>query len=161
MLLLGVEARDEVVAASQSLLPQPLRAILLALPSPSNEDALLALGEQVAAQPPSFDAHDREVAPRLIMVPQMIPTKDCHEVPDPFSSFRVIAPGVVVDPLGASKHSVSQAFRRFDSFRPDGPRRKPFLQVITHQKVADLVPLFHLFLSILLPVVEPPPPLHI
>ena len=69
MLFLGVEARDEVVAASQSLLPQSLRAIPLALSSPRYKNPFLTLREQVAAQPPSFDAHDRKVAPRLIVVP--------------------------------------------------------------------------------------------
>ena len=91
----------------------------------------------------------------------MIPAKNFHEVPDSFSSFRVIAPGVVVDPLGASKHSISQPLRRFDSFRPDGPRRKPFLEVVAHEEVADLVALLHLLVGVLFPVVEPPSPFHI
>ena len=91
----------------------------------------------------------------------MIPAKNFHKVPDPFSSFREVAPGVVVDALRPAEDSISQAFGRFYSFRPHRPRRKPLLQVIAHQKVADLVPLLHLFLSVLLPVVEPPSSFHI
>ena len=91
----------------------------------------------------------------------MIAAKYLHKVPDPFSSFRVIAPRIIVDPLGASKHPIGQPLSRFDALGPNSPSRKPFLQVITHQEVADLVPLFHLFLSVFLPVVEPPPPLHV
>ena len=33
--------------------------------------------------------------------------------------------------------------------------------MITHQEVAYFISLFHLSISILLPVVEPPPPLHV
>ena len=69
MSFLGVEARDEVVAAAPRLLPQSQCPILLALPSPRDEYSFETLGEEVAAQPPAFHAHYGEVAPRFIMIP--------------------------------------------------------------------------------------------
>ena len=91
----------------------------------------------------------------------MIAAKYLHKVPDSFSSFRVIAPGVVVDAFRTAEDSVGQPFGGFYSFGPDGPRAKPFLQMITHEEVADLVPLFHLLVGVLLPVVEPPSSFHV
>ena len=95
------------------------------------------------------------------MIPQMIAAKQLHEVPDSLSSLRKVAPGVVVDALRPAEDSVGQPLRCFDSFRPDGPRAKPFLQMITHEEVADLISLSHLLVGVLLPVVEPPSPFHI
>ena len=95
------------------------------------------------------------------MIPQMIAAEQLHEVPNTLRSFCVISPSIIVDPLATAEDSISESFRRFYSFGPDGPRRKPFLEVVAHEEVADLVPLFYLFISILLPVVEPPSPFHI
>ena len=91
----------------------------------------------------------------------MIAAKNFHEVAYSFSSFREVAPGVVVYTFRTAEDPISQPFGRFYSFGPDRPRRKPLLQVITHEEVADLVPLFHLFLSVLPPVVEPPSSFHV
>ena len=82
-------------------------------------------------------------------------------MPDPLSSLRKVAPGVVVYALRTAEDPVGQPLRCFRSLRPDGPRAKPFLQMITHEEVADLISLSHLLVGVLLPVVEPPSPFHI
>ena len=91
----------------------------------------------------------------------MIAAKQLHEVPDSLSSLRKVAPGVVVDAFRPAEDSIGQPLSCFRSLRPDGPRAKPFLQMITHEEVADLISLFHLFVGVLLPVVEPAPSFHI
>ena len=91
----------------------------------------------------------------------MIAAKQLHEMPNTLRSFRVIAPGVVVDAFRTAEDSVGQPLSCFRSLRPDGPRAKPFLQMITHEEVADLISLFHLLVGVLLPVVEPPSSFHI
>ena len=91
----------------------------------------------------------------------MIAAKKFHEVPNALRSFRVIAPGVVVDAFRTAEDSIRESLRGFYSFGPHGPRAKSFLEMITHEEVADLVPLSHLLVGVLLPVVEPTPPLHI
>ena len=82
-------------------------------------------------------------------------------MPNTLRSSGKVAPGVVVDPLAPAEDSISESFRGFYSFGPDGPRAKSFLEVVAHEEVADLVALFYLFISILLPVVEPASPFHI
>ena len=91
----------------------------------------------------------------------MIAAKKFHEVPNALRSFRVIAPGVVVDAFRTAEDSIRESLRGFRSLRPDRPRAKSFLEMITHEEVADLVPLSHLLVGVLLPVVEPAPALHI
>ena len=91
----------------------------------------------------------------------MVATEKLHEVPDALRSFRVISPSIIVDPLATAEHSIRESFGSFRPFGPDRPRRKSFLEVVAHEEVAYFISLFYLFISILLPVVEPPSTLHV
>ena len=66
-----------------------------------------------------------------------------------------------MDAFRTAEDSIRESLRGFYSFGPHGPRAKSFLQMITHEEVAYFISLPHLLVGVLLPVVEPAPPLHI
>ena len=91
----------------------------------------------------------------------MVPAKQFHEVPNALRSLGIISPRIIVDAFRTAEDSIRESLRGSYSFGPDGPRAKSFLEMITHEEVADLVPLSHLLVGVLLPVVEPPSSFHI